>query len=102
MVGGQRSVSLSDAIQAGIMLVSFVILPFVMMHHYGSWADLIGEDCPGKYYDEDGNPRGCLYVQNFFYLTRFFRFPSPIFSARIVLGDGIHDIVLIGASFGPL
>ena len=41
-----------------------------------------------------------------FFLTRFFRFPSPILCSHRdtspVLGDGVHYIVLIGASFGPL
>ena len=35
VVGGQRSVSLSDAIQAGIMLTAFFFLPFVLIYNYG-------------------------------------------------------------------
>ena len=53
-----------------------------------------------------GTPEYVQVFKNFFYLTRFFRFPSPILCSHRdtspVLGDGIHDIVLIGASFGPL
>ena len=43
---------------------------------------------------------------HFIFLTRFFRFPSPILCSHRdispVLGDGVHYILLIGASFGPL
>ena len=44
-IGGQRSVAISDAIQAGIMLCAFVVMPFVVLHLYGSLDDVVGAGC---------------------------------------------------------
>jgi len=37
-VGGQRSVTLSDAIQGVIMIVAFIMMPFAIHHQFGSLA----------------------------------------------------------------
>lgn len=60
VVGGQRSVSLSDAIQAAIMLVSFIVLPFVLVYHYGTWDDMVDYECGGMTNESDGSKGGCL------------------------------------------
>ena len=45
-VGGLSSVAITDCIQGFVMLISFVLLPFVMKHHFGGWSDLSPEDFP--------------------------------------------------------
>ena len=60
VVGGQRSVSLSDAIQAAIMLTTFLLLPFVLVYHYGAWYDMVDYDCKGMTEAADGTIGGCL------------------------------------------
>ena len=59
VVGGQRSVSLSDAIQAGIMLCAFFLLPFVLIANYGTWGSMVDFDCEGKT-EIDGVLGGCM------------------------------------------
>ena len=44
-IGGQRSVAISDAMQASIMLCSFVVMPFVVMNLYGSLSAIADEHC---------------------------------------------------------
>eukprot|EP00041_Stephanoeca_diplocostata_P037208 m.1396292 g.1396292 ORF g.1396292 m.1396292 type:complete len:838 (+) comp24995_c0_seq22:359-2872(+) len=40
IIGGQRGISLSDAIQAGIMLCAYLLMPFVLLSHYPSMGEL--------------------------------------------------------------
>jgi Na+/proline symporter len=45
-VGGLNSVALTDTIQALIMVLSFIIIPSVMVRNFGGWADLDPETYP--------------------------------------------------------
>lgn len=40
MVGGFLAVSLTDLVQAVLMLLALVILPFVVMHELGGWSEV--------------------------------------------------------------
>lgn len=39
-LGGLSSVAITDSIQALVMILSFIILPFVIKKNFGGWADL--------------------------------------------------------------
>eukprot|EP01052_Picozoa_sp_SAG31_P055904 SAG31_NODE_15699_length_742_cov_1.195956_1_plen_205_part_00 len=43
--GGMRGVALSDALQSGVMIVTYMIVPFLLMYHYGGFSDLIPPGC---------------------------------------------------------
>jgi len=94
-VGGQRSVSLSDAIQAAIMLTTFFILPFVLVYHYGGLADMVDYDCKGKVDNGDGTIGGCLAY------TRPWAVLHPTASQFCNLEDGYNDTNCIQSHFEP-
>eukprot|EP01050_Picozoa_sp_SAG11_P001397 SAG11_NODE_60_length_19094_cov_26.549566_12_plen_689_part_00 len=48
--GGMRGVALSDALQSGVMIVTYMIVPFLLLYHYGGFNDLIPPGC------ENGQP----------------------------------------------
>lgn len=45
-VGGLNSVALTDSIQAVVMVISFVIIPSVLVRNFGGWKDLDPETFP--------------------------------------------------------
>lgn len=45
-IGGLNSVALTDSIQAIVMVLSFIIIPSVLMKNYGGWQDLEPETFP--------------------------------------------------------
>ena len=47
-LGGQRSVTLSDAIQAVIMITSFIIMPFFVHYHWGSLGSRFETNCSAE------------------------------------------------------
>lgn len=46
MMGGQRSVTITDTIQAAIMLSAFLVMPFVLVYLYGGLPDIVEAGCP--------------------------------------------------------
>eukprot|EP00041_Stephanoeca_diplocostata_P031033 m.956304 g.956304 ORF g.956304 m.956304 type:complete len:665 (+) comp23872_c0_seq45:311-2305(+) len=61
IIGGQRSVTMSDTIQAGIMLLSFVLIPCILLNLYGGLGEIVGSNCARSYVDTTtGVPRGCM------------------------------------------
>lgn len=45
-VGGLNSVALTDCIQALVMTASFIIIPSMIVKHFGGWADMDPESYP--------------------------------------------------------
>eukprot|EP00040_Diaphanoeca_grandis_P023230 m.126034 g.126034 ORF g.126034 m.126034 type:complete len:729 (+) comp29173_c0_seq1:263-2449(+) len=60
IVGGQRSVTLSDAVQAVIMLMAFFIMPFIVAYYYGFLSDIMGVGCKQSHITETGRLEGCV------------------------------------------
>jgi Na+/proline symporter len=58
-VGGQRSVTLSDSMQASIMLLAFMIMPFVVASIHGSMASIMDDGCTVLGFSTEFSTRGC-------------------------------------------
>ncbi|KAK3252860.1 hypothetical protein CYMTET_37865 [Cymbomonas tetramitiformis] len=72
MIGGLRSVALTDSIQSVVMLIAFVVTPFLILHLYGGFEGTVPEDCDQKFIDDAGNDRGCVAYEN----PRLLTYPS--------------------------
>jgi Na+/proline symporter len=60
VMGGQRSVTISDTVQASIMMAAFLVMPFVLVYFYGGLPDIVEPNCPRSHRLADGTFAGCV------------------------------------------
>ena len=108
-VGGLTSVALTDAIQAGLMIICFTLLSLLVKVQYGGWTDLNWETYPKpEHYQTPTNDAALQFwsfeivVSSLFTLPSFFmrtyaaRSPRSVKAGFMLLATGPFCLMLPG------
>ncbi|KAL3916705.1 MAG: hypothetical protein SGILL_005057 [Bacillariaceae sp.] len=90
-VGGLSSIALTDAIQAIVMVASFVIVPIVIVKNFGGWKDLDPETYPRpEFYQTPSKEDQWSFWQ--FSIVNFSFFILPHFLQRIYAAKDLRSL----------
>jgi Na+/proline symporter len=101
-LGGLNSIALTDAVQAVVMILSFIILPLVMVKNFGGWRDLDPETYPKPQFYQTPTKANQWELWQFAFINFSF-FTLPHFVQRIYAAKDLTSLKVGFASLtvGP-